>query len=480
MPFGGLWENLFAGAPQTVASDYSNMQRNQLINQILANQAQYAPQMSAANLQKLNLNNQILGNTAQYAPQVSQATLQGLDLRNQGQAISNQYAPQLKQLAVQKAALDNAVQSQTFQNLPASQQAALKLQQAKLNLINAQVTALPQQMAEKAKQDAFYRSALYNLPKFVKMQSGSAKDTFIANNQDALNNLMVNTLNQANQAVQTPVGISPGAQSQMPPAGAGIVPMGASLGGQNAQSVPNLPPVAPVAPMAPASPPIPSGMGAPNQQQSVNQQQFANQILANKGAVSPYITKKLDNSIEIEKFLASPATQTLAESAAKYAGILGKGQAFIDQWKTTNPKDYENYLQFGNSFTSNISNQIKNIENLSIQPSQRQEIIGNFRKSFDEWSSNPARALDQYNRAMAQLKDVAGATSIAAQPLYPGVREKMLGLPPPSANNLSDYIKSSRPGFIYVQDSQGNKGYISQNEWSNSTPQEQSQYKRIG
>jgi len=299
-------------------------------------------------------------------------------------------------------------------------------------------------------------------------------NAFIANNQNVINNLASGALNRANQMIGGSSSLpsdsmSPQMTQQQAPISQNQIP----LPQNNAVNA------SPIASLTP-------------QQQSILQQQAANQVKANMGGVSPYMTKKLDNTIAIEKFTQSPSIQMLAQSAKDYAGIKGKGQQFIDKWMGNNSVHFENNLEFKNSFTSDLVNLQRNLEALSIQPSQRKELITNIRGAFDEWSSNPDRAIDQFNRAIAQLKDIAGGTSLAAQPFYPGVREKLAGLEAPSTNNLANYIQgkkqeeaqgmaiqNTRPGYVYVDNGKGQRGYISNDEWKGYSDAERSQYKEI-
>jgi hypothetical protein len=404
-------QTIFGAYAQT-ADALNTIRQNQIKNALSQIDLNAAPQLMKENLAQQAAKTFTMQNTANYAP-----ILSALD--------------------VQKQRIANAMNSEKFKEMPQAFQQGMALKAAQIEQIKQNIQLAPQKLALSQNRQQFYSSPEYNIPKAVGLQKGAARDAFLANNQQAIDAYTSNILRGALAASQQPQGMQGG---QMPPPGSGIVPMGASLQPQpqpQMQQGGAIP--APVIPTQTTQFPV----AAPSSN-SVMQQQLANQIASNKQSVSPYITKKLDNTIQIDKFLNSPAIDLLVQSASEYTGIKGKGKEFIDRWKSENSEKFENNYQFRNSFTSDIVNLQKNLEQLSIQPSQRAELIANFRKAFDEWSSNPERAQDQFYRTIAQLKDIAGANSIAAQPLYPGVREHLAGLPPPSTNHLYNYINQSR------------------------------------
>jgi hypothetical protein len=426
-----LWEDLFTGSPKGVdlgipfkaysdTAEALNKVRGQRIANALSQiKLNYAPQMAQQAADTGAADTSIEQNKAKYAPQMSQATLQGMNLENQGRAINNKYAPFLKQLDIQSKQINNAMDDQKFKDLPAQDQAALKLKQAQLDFIKEKIKVLPQQVSNQTNRTDWYRGAAYQFAKTLSQMPPSARALYISQHMDEYNKLLQD---QQGAAMLSAIPV-PGMQSNAAQQGAQTPQNPASSIGQ---------------PPMDAS----QGISSPQQQQDIQQLKDAAMTAASKDTVSPYMTKKLDNTIQVEKFAQSPAIQMLAESAKDYAGIQGKGKEFLDRWRGDNSTKFENNIQFKNSFTSDLVNLQRNLEQLSVQPSQREELIKNIRGSFDEWSSNPKRAIDQFNRAMAQLQDIAGSTSVAAQPFSPGVREKLAGLESPNTNHLSNYINS--------------------------------------
>lgn len=421
MPDPGFWGAMFGGQPATLL-DYYNRDAQNLAATRLAN-------IKNA-LGQIQLN---------YAPQMAQQAADEGAAKVSIAQNAARFAPQLSQLAVQQKQIMNAMASEKFKEMPQEFQEGMALKAAQLQQIKQKMLLAPQQLAQQ--QGRF--GNLYQLRQILSTLSPSAKAAFIAAHPDQMSGILGSVLSssQGASAISPTQNIQPIQPnvSQQP-----------NVQNQDATSIPQMTPI---------------------QQQQNQMPPFAvaSQISANKSSVSPYISKKLDNTIQVDKFLESPAISLLANSAAQYSGIKGKGQQFIDRWSANNSENFENNLQFRNSFTSDLVNLEKNLEQLSVQPSQRKELINNIRGSFDEWSTNPERAIDQFNRTLAQLKDIAGANSIAAQPLYPGIREKLAGLPSPSTNNLYNYMlnkrqetaaKNNNEGVVDVISPDGREGTI--------------------
>lgn len=434
----GFLENLFQGEPQTVFDKYAQtanaldtLRKQRIANALSQIKLNAAPTLTQQAIDTGAANTSFAQNRAKFAPQISSATLSGLNLENQGRQ------------------LQNAMSSEKFKYLPQQLQQGIALKAAQIDFLKQKAALLPQQLANQTKKTDWYTSPQYNAPRYIGLQKGAARDAFIANNQQMVNDLTRNTLSQANQQIASQ-GVNPvlNNNSQSLPMGSGIVPPGASDG---------------------------------SPQSSIDQQQLANQIAANKSSVQPYTSKRLDNTIQVEKFLQDPMySQILPDSAAEYSGIKGKGKEFIAKWMNDNSTKFGNNIQFKNKVTSDIVNLNRNLEALSVQKSQREELIGNLREAFDQWSSNPERAMDQYARTMAEIHDIAASNSEAAQPIYKGVREKAAGLNAPTGGNLQSYIQNHRPGYVYVRDKSGNSGYIKADEWLNANTSEKSKYQRIG
>lgn len=379
----GFLENLFSGQPQTIfdkyastASDLNSLRKQRIANALGQIKLNYAPQMAQQAADMGNADVSIEQNKAKYAPQMSSATLAGINLENQGRQ------------------LRNAMSSEQFKYLPQQLQQGIALKAAQIEQIKQNMALAPQKLAQQ--QSRF--GASYNLSKILGTMSPAAKAAFIASHPDQMNQVFGGALNQASNSVGAP---------------------------QNPQINP-----APSQGMNASPPMMPGQQNSQMSQSSPQSFPFAtaSQIAANKSSVTNATTKRLESSLEIEKILNDPKYDALAQSAAKYAGIGGKIQGGLQAWQRNNPKDYENALQFRNQFTSMITNLARQLEGLGVQEGTRNELTGNLTKSFDQMSSNPERAMDQYNRFKDQMTDLARAASVAAQPVYPGARERAAGI----------------------------------------------------
>lgn len=403
----GFLENLFQGQPQTVfdkyaqtANDLNSLRKQRIANALGQIQLNYAPQMAQQEADTGAAKTSIAQNQAAYAPKMSAAQLSGINLLNQGRQ------------------LQNAMSSEQFKYLPQQLQQGIAMKAAQIEQIKQNMMLAPQKLAQQ--QSRF--GASYNLSKILGTMSPAAKAAFIASHPDAMNQVFGGALNQAANAVGAPQN----QQSQFPGVPSSPMQNMPGMGGMN-------------------SPPPMMGSEQNSQMQPQAQQQFpfatASQIAANKSSVTNATTKRLESSLEIEKILNDPKYDALAQSAAKYAGIGGKIQGGLQAWQKNNPKDYENALQFRNQFTSMVTNLGRQLEGLGVQEGTRNELTGNLTKAFDQYSSNPERAMDQYNRFKDQMTDLSRAASMAAQPIYPGAREKAAGINMDRQSNPTQLVR---------------------------------------
>lgn len=415
-----FWSTIFGGQPTSVFDTYASTANslNTLRKQKIANalnqiKLNYAPQMAQQAADTGAADTSIEQNKAKYAPGMSAAAL--TNAQN-----TAHFAPILSRLNVQQKQIENAMSSTKFQEQPQMFQQQMAFKAAQIENIKNNIKV----SAQKANTQQGHLGAAFNFRQMLNSLSPAARAAYVASHPDQVNQILGGILGQAANAY--PSSPQPNAPA---PASFGINPI-QNISSMNAQS-PSM--------GAPQNSQVPTGAPQANALQATTQPlpfATASQIAANKSSVTNQTTKRLESSIEIEKILSNPKYDRLAESAAKYAGVGGKIQGGIQAWQKNNPKDYENYLQFRNQFTSMITNVARQLEGLGVQEATRNEITGNLTQAFDAYSSNPARALDQYNRFKDQMTDLSHAASTAAQPIYPGAREKAAGINmEPKANN---------------------------------------------
>jgi hypothetical protein len=404
-----MWSYLNARPPRTVFDAYNdtvtalNKARTQKIANALSQiKLNYAPQMAQQGADLGAANVAIKQSDAQYEPQMNAADLAGKNLQNHQRQLQNMMA------------------SEKFKYLPQQIQQGIALQNAKLAQVNQMIKLAPQKLA--LLQQRFGSNSPSTIFRNYGHLTAAAKNAIAAHNAGAISNVMQSGFNQAANAAGAPVQSAPLPQQGMPSAPPPDIAATQSGAPDN----------------TPMPAPSPSPAPAPQLSPAAQSLQFASQVASNKGSVSAYSTKRLDNSIEIEKFLQDPEVDTDMAALSKYAGIVGKGKAFIQAWQKENPEEFERYLTAKNQLKSTLVNLQKNLEGLSVHVSQRKELIDNLMQGFNAPSSNPERAWDQWQRTKQILHNVAKSNSIAAQPNFPGVREKQAGL---SYDNTEDLNK---------------------------------------
>lgn len=169
---------------------------------------------------------------------------------------------------------------------------------------------------------------------------------------------------------------------------------------------------------------------------------LATQMLANKKLVDAVTTKKALSGVTYEKVLGQNQDRIAPafENAAKYAGILGRGQLTMDRFKAEHPKEYQDYMWVTQDLVPNLSNNVKAMEGLASTDNQRHALNDMYNIPLS-WQSDPKMAINNINKTINLFKGQAKAALETAQPRFPGVLEKLYGL---NMNDKSDYLGPGR------------------------------------
>lgn len=264
----------------------------------------------------------------------------------------------------------------------------------------------------------------------------------------------------------TPMGGPP----VMPPQG-GMTPMGAPpiMPPQPQQAPPQAAPQAqaPQVPRAPSNalpantPPLSQGAAAIAAKDGVSpveanevandaknptltneqRQQLGFQMVANKKTVGQVVTNRALGAVTFEKVIGDNQDRFAPafENSAKYAGLLGAGKLTLDQFRKEHPQEYADYIWVTNDLIPNFGQNIRVMEGLASTDKQR-EALAEMYKSALSWKSDPRMAVKNINRTIDLFKSQAKAAMAAAQPVYPGVLEKLYGL----KDSKADYIGPGR------------------------------------
>lgn len=404
-----MWSQLFTGQPRTVFDAYndtatalSKIRSQKIVNALNQIKLNYAPQMAQQAALQSVAKTQTEQSDAAYEPRMNASLLAGRNLENQ------------------QRQLQNMMSNEKFKFLPQQLQNGIAMQNAKLQQVQQAIKLAPQKL--QLEEDRFGATSPSTIYRNFGHLTTAQKNAVAAANAGAISNTMQAGFNKAAQATGAPVMGAPSAA----PASSMASPPDIAAPNDNGQ--------------VPAGVPQGAPPSEPQLSPAAQSLQFASQVASNKGSVSAYSTKRLDNSIEMEKFLQDPEVDADMAAMSKYAGILGKGKAFIQSWQKDNPEDFERYLTAKNQLKSTFVNLQKNLEGLSVHVSQRKELVDNLMKGFTDPSSNPERAWDQWQRTKQILHNVAKSNSVAAQPNFPGVREKQAGLSYDTGEDLNKMI----------------------------------------
>ena len=270
----------------------------------------------------------------------------------------------------------------------------------------------------------------YQLAKTLQSMSPAARESFIADNQEAYTQMLADLGNKvkedkqgrgndivtrmANQFFPPPQdNLTLGQEDQNRLAAAGIAkPQGAGMpqmGGLAGQ-----PPPMQSLPMNPNT-----ASAFASQPDQVERQRLANQMSANKALTTGKTQTQMEGAVQVKNILSDPALQSRAESAANYAGAAGKGKSAITALTQTNPKAYEDYLTFKNVDMVLLNNRIKMLDGMGATDAQRQELNGLYTKAMDSLTSNPAQFKTQFKQLQNSLANVAQSVQKSATPIFP-------------------------------------------------------------
>lgn len=396
-------------------------------------------------LKEQYLKNKMLKDEQQAYPDFLQSR-NDLQRSNAGLAgVKLQYAPQMTQAELKKAQLENQYYAPNIM-------ADIGYKRAQTGLANQQIKYTPLEMlikAQGASQSASRFGGAYQLAKSLEAMSAPAREMWIANNQDQYNQMLADLANKQNTNMITPDIINkfiPGAVPASAPAGNASMPAGGLAGTANPQPAQLQQAPMQAAPQAPGGmagnpqPPMqaapPPGQFAPSTPDQVNQVKLANQMSANKALTTNATQRQLEGAIQVENIVNDPKIQQQVKDAAQYAGAMGKGSAAIDALSQTNPKAYENYVALKDQTMPLLFNRIKTLDQMGGTDTQREELMGLYKKAMDSATSNPAQFITQFNNLTSTLDTIAQSVQKSATPIAPVNRlEGVKAIPEKGASN---------------------------------------------
>lgn len=153
------------------------------------------------------------------------------------------------------------------------------------------------------------------------------------------------------------------------------------------------------------------------------------QMIANKKSIPAALNNQANSAIVYEKLLGEnkDRIEPAFLNAAKYAGALGRGKLFAQQFQAQHPQEYQDYTWVVNDLVPALGQNIRRIEGLASTDGQRGALNKMF-TSVLQWNSDPQMAINNINKTIGLFEGQARAVLEAAQPAYPGVLEKIHGI----------------------------------------------------
>jgi hypothetical protein len=124
-------------------------------------------------------------------------------------------------------------------------------------------------------------------------------------------------------------------------------------------------------------------------------------------------------------------------NAMKYAGAAGKGKAALDALKKETPDAYADYDWYKNDFVTTMSNNIRNLESLSVDQVQRAEL--HRMNDMLKVGLDKPHAISRMNDLIRGVRIISdSALDVSENKEYRGIRKLDAGVP--SSNPSEKYI----------------------------------------
>jgi hypothetical protein len=177
-------------------------------------------------------------------------------------------------------------------------------------------------------------------------------------------------------------------------------------------------------------------------------------MTANQQSAGPAANKRAANAMIMEDWLQKNRVKynRRINNALQYAGVLGRGKRYAEQWANQHPDALSDYDWYKGIFRTSLVNNINLMEGMASTDQQRKELQGAIGR-IDKLSTNPVRARKEINKTIDTLQDISDSVFNIAEPHYKGVYRR--------ANHLvrykGNYISTPQPAepTVLMQDPHG-------------------------
>lgn len=377
-------------------------------------------------------------------PKMMDAELQKQQLANALSKLNLQYAPRQNEAELGLTNAKTGFLGQQSQYYGPDMMSQIGLRNAQTNEMNQESGFIPLKYALQASNsmranDRFGNS--YQLKAALQNMSPAARGTWIAQNQDAYNqmltdvangqqssgsNIVENMVRQSFPSPPTQLTLSPEEKNNLVGAGIAKVMQGNNSGNSTMQTLPinskmqNM-----------------FGGSTPEQNQQI---QLANQMSANNDLTTNYSRKQGEAAAKLDNWLkeAQPQYASAMQNISQYAGLLGKGKKGLDALKSENPQAYKDYQWFTNTFRTNIDALITQMEGTSITNTQQQDYKKMLSSAVDNLTTDPKSAIEQMNLLWDTIGKISEQRAEIAQPIFKNTYKDAYnyeGIPSPYIGN---------------------------------------------
>ena len=322
----------------------------------------------------------------------------GQNLYQQG--INNRSLAQANQQALQGQALANALAQLKLNLAPQTLEADLAYKQAQVPYLQANTQKLNQETqlaplaslikVQQTNQSGSRFGGAYQLAKALSELSPPVRTAWIAEHQDAYNQMLSNLGNKDNPTLLTPNVVKQ------------FLPV---INGNMDNLSLSHPSISPRSFQAPTD--------------TLNEQlKRLGQLQANQYLTTTATRRQAEGGQQLAMMINDPQFNEIVNSASIYAGAAGKGKAFLAQLSQSNPKAYEDYRALKQIYMPLVESAIKRLDQLGASNSQREMLKNMFDKTADEWSANPSQFILQFHNLTHAINLVEKSVNASATPAY--------------------------------------------------------------
>lgn len=183
-----------------------------------------------------------------------------------------------------------------------------------------------------------------------------------------------------------------------------------------------------------------------NQPETNDRMKLASQMTVNKELSTSEAQQQAEASKNFINFYEKnrPEYSKKLSNISQYAGYIGGGKKMLDKLKSEKPEAYQDYLWFKDQLNPTTGNLQTQLESLSVQKGQRDELRSMLGEAYDTIDSDPKTSVKLVNSFFQMLNGIAQERLETAQPIFRDTYKKAYG----TTGIEAPYVKPAVKSFV--------------------------------